>query len=221
MPDPGAPAWDVGDRPTVKMTYLEYPVYRPPTSKLTKRDGEEVCMPPLSKSEVQARLEVRNSTGWASGRGTASKTYKSLGEYENLPRTGMEVRMMKAESVKKVRVCVPDIEAKSKADAQEVAANAIPLLPDVIARGDVKQMQYVYYQFELTEHRNLVFHLKSTLGDPDIFVSNSCMQPKQDPQYHTWRGANAGDDEILITYDHPRYALGTYMIGIYATQFAS
>ena len=179
MPEPGAPAWDVGDRPTVKMTFLEYPEYRPPTSNLTKRNGEEVCMAPLSKDEEQARLAVRNSTGWASGKGTASKTYKSLGEYEELPRTGYEMRQMKAEAVRKVRVVVPDIEAKKKADDEEIASNAITLLPDKVAYGDVKQMQYVYYQFELTEHRNLKFHLHSTLGDPDIFVSNSCMQPKQ------------------------------------------
>ena len=38
----GGSGWDVGERPTVRMAYLEYPVYAPPHDGVHVRDEAEM-----------------------------------------------------------------------------------------------------------------------------------------------------------------------------------
>ena len=59
------------------------------------------------------RLQVRNSSGWASEK---REVYKPLGAPETLPPTGPELRMRKAEMVKKPRVVLPDKNLKAKTE---------------------------------------------------------------------------------------------------------
>ena len=54
-----------------------------------------------------------------------------------------------------------------------------------------------------------------TVGNP---MSSNEKTPKQESSDHTWRGAATGDDEIIITEEHPQYALGPYWIGVYSVR---
>ena len=205
--------WDVGERPTVSMPYLEYPRYVP-TNSVCLRDEAQMSLfvPKVAvKSAEHQRLEERNRTGWASDK---REIYKPLGAPEDLPGTGPEMRRRKGAEYVKPKVVVPE-KSQKKGKEEDLADLAVQLEAGVPVHGEVRQFQYQYYQFELPERLNLVIALRASQGDPDLFVSNEVMTPKQEPSEHTWRGAATGDDEVLITIDHPRYALGTYYIGVY------
>ena len=125
------------------------------------------------------------------------------------------MRRRKGAEYVKPKVVVPE-KIQKKGKQEDLADLAVQLEAGVPVHGEVRQFQYQYYQFELPERLNLVIALRASQGDPDLFVSNEVMTPKQEPSEHTWRGAATGDDEVLISIDHPRYALGTYWIGVYS-----
>ena len=210
--------WDVGERPTVPMPFIEYPVHRPDSKPVESRTDELLSYNTpkdfqCSSPEVHARIVERTSTGWASDK---RHRYKPLGNPEQLPRSGAEIRFRKAEATKKLRVVQPEKHQKKKAEEEEPGANATRLQTDEPMRGEVRQFNYVYYQYELEEPMDLVVQLTAVEGDPDVFISNDVMQPKMESQEHTWRGSDAGDDEVIIVHDHPKYCLGKFYIGVYA-----
>ena len=59
--------WDIGELPTVRMAYLEYPEYVPTQFAVNGRDADNVsfAMPKgPSSTDEQARVAVRTHTGW-------------------------------------------------------------------------------------------------------------------------------------------------------------
>ena len=84
-PKTGPTGWDVGERPTVRMAYLEYPRYAPPETPICRRDDEEMQLKkpferPSESVEEQARVAARNTSGWAADK---VKSYKPLGKLED------------------------------------------------------------------------------------------------------------------------------------------
>ena len=219
--------WDIGENPTVRMAYLEYPIYakRDPTKSdayvlpptVCRRDENEIFRKqPFERGseEEQARLAVRNVTGWASDR---REVYKPLGIAEELPATGPELRVRKMADYSKPRVVLPTAKVKRKGKEDEDELGRLLTLGEPLT-GRVNQFSYTYFRFELTQPQNLVFNLRMLEGDPDMFVSNEVEQPKLESNEHTWRESAAGDDELTISIDHPKYTLGWYYIGVYSVQ---
>lgn len=201
--------WDIGERPTVRMAYLEYPIHAAPAFNVCHRDEAELHhMTPKERGskEEQTRLALRNTSGWASDK---REIYKPLGNPEALPLTGPELRGRKAAEYAKPRVVLPDKRFKKGSGGKgDDDLTHTQLFIGEPVRGAVSQFCYQYYRFELHKQVNLLLTLKSVNGDPDLFVSNEIENPRQEPNEHTWRGAAAGDDVVLIDIDHPRYSLG-------------
>ena len=64
--DDGGLSWDVGERPTVRMAYYEYPAYLPKTI-VCHRDEHQVRLEVVGGLELdQERQLLRAVTGWAS-----------------------------------------------------------------------------------------------------------------------------------------------------------
>ena len=219
--NPHGPA--IGDRPTVLMAYLEYPKYVPPTTVCHRDEDGVDHMFPWAKdvNEERARVDERNRTGWASD---GRHAYVPLGNPEDFPYDALEIRERLTKATAKPKIVLPKRERKrSKSGglsaAEDDETSAERLFVDTPVQGSVKQFCYQYYRFDLKQpKKNLVLKLTAVDGDPDLFVSNELETPKQDPNEHIWRGAAAGDDELLISIDHPRYALGTYWIGVYSVR---
>ena len=94
-PEKALPAgWDVGERPTVHMAYLEYPEYVPSLACCHRDEGSAQTIQPVAAAKTQAtsRQEMRNVSGWSSD---TRKVYKPLGRLEDLPQTGPELRRKK------------------------------------------------------------------------------------------------------------------------------
>lgn len=174
--------WDIGEKPTVRMTYLEYPKYIPPDGPVCHRDDEEYHLNKPYKEhptqEDEDRIAVRKATGWASDK---IKHYKPLGNYEELPATGPELRVRKAQDYVKPKVVLPTAKrsTRGKGGKAEEDDDSLAQLLKVgePVRGAVSQFSYQYYRFELQQQLNLVFHLRRIDGDPDIFISNEIEQP--------------------------------------------
>ena len=218
--NPHGPA--IGDRPTVLMAYLEYPKYVPPMTVCHRDEDGVDHMFPWAKdvNEERARVDERNRTGWASD---GRHAYVPLGNPEDFPYDALEIRERLTKATAKPKIVLPKRERKrSKSgglSAEDDETSAERLFVDTPVQGSVKQFCYQYYRFDLKQpKKNLVLKLTAVDGDPDLFVSNELETPKQDPNEHIWRGAAAGDDELLISIDHPRYALGTYWIGVYSVR---
>ena len=205
--------WDVGERPPVLMAYFEYPEYEAGAAAC-RRDETAVATVQMVRGskEKQRRLAERTKSGWASGE---HGRYRPLGTLKSLPTAGVEVRQQKEQEYLQGKpvLVTPDWQEAQKAELQQTSA-AVHLDPGVAVVGSVTQFEYVYYQIELRERKNLRFELKAVSGDPDIFVSNEVSVPTIDD--HAWRSGGAGDDSVLITTGHPRYAVGIFFIGIYS-----
>lgn len=132
------------------MPYLEYPEYLP-SQLVQSRTGQELCYQiPKSqeKEEEHARLQMRNSAGWASEK---REIYKPLGNPEDLPSTGPELRMKRSQAVRKPRVVLPD-KKRGPAEEEEGDGTAIPLAVNTTVRGSITQFHYQYYMFELSDN---------------------------------------------------------------------
>ncbi len=208
-----APGWDVGELPTVRMAFMEYPAYAP--HRLSQRDHDTTRTATTRNAELlaeQRRQQTRSETGWASSRRGA---YRPLGTPDlTLPSTGDELRRIKEATSErtKPRVVKPDERKKASRAREEDEIEKLEL--DQPLRASVRQFCYAYYEVWLRERSNLRITVKTLSGDPDIFVSTDNMFPTIDD--HVWRSGGKGDDMVLIETDHPRYINGPYHIGIYA-----
>lgn len=205
--------WDVGEMPTVRMAYLEYPTYTP--RELSQRDQENtrafVTDAEMLKREKR-RMQVRSETGWASSRRGA---YKPLGAPDlTLPLTGDELRRSKEAEAAAVRPKVVNPDERKKANRAQKEDEIEQLELGQPIRSSVRQFNYVYYKVPLRVRANLRITVTCLSGDPDVFVANDTTAPTIDD--HVWRSGGKGDDVVDVETSHPRYTLGQYYIGIYA-----
>ena len=79
--------------------------------------------------------------------------------------------------------------------------------------------QYCFYSAEVPDLDipvGLEVGVKMLQGDPDVYVCNRNMHPTNNPQEHTWRSQNAGDDLLSIPPHDPSYFPGTFYISVFA-----
>ena len=208
-----APGWDVGELPTVRMPYMEYPLYT--HSDLRHRD-QEITHATTTRAAIleqeARRMQRRSETGWASTRRGA---YRPLGTPDlTLPPTGTEVRQKQdtARAMSKPRLVRPEERKKANRAEKEDEVEKLELGMPVL--GSVNQFCYHYYEVRLPTRVNLRIEVKQISGDPDIFVSNDNPTPTMDDWM--WRSGATGDDEVFIETDHPKYVVGTYYIAVYS-----
>lgn len=192
--------WDVGERPTVRMAYFDYPEHAP-TPHAKQRDENELRSDPVSRETLHARAALRQRSGWAS---EVRGTYKPLGKVEDMPRLGVDVRRRLMGKYRKPKIVRP-LQDKESQDVN-MTFSAITLIPDTATRGVVRQFEYTYYQVEVRDRVTIEIRVEALHGDPDVFVSNHHDKPTVEE--YTWKSAASGDNKITISPKHPRYNLG-------------
>ena len=255
-PAPLIPRWDVGERPNVRMAYIDYPEYEPGPLTAHRDDVGLRSKVGGSKEEREVRESERHATGWACER---REKYRPLGKLEELPMAGAEIRQQKSAAYRRPKIVLP---REVRAHEVQHQSSTTRLVPGKKVHGTLREFTYTYYEIEMHERIRLVLTLKTFTGDPDIFVSTTGlpttdefiwksagrpMLPISHPIFplisppiphlhptppvrnpptprpapintatHHPHPSGSGDDEIIISTDHPSYVLGIYYVGVYA-----
>lgn len=193
------------------MPYLEYPAYE--YLQAIRRDSEEVMCGQAIPVQ-QDRLLARTSSGWASEQ---RRVYRPLGTPETLPTQGSELRRSRSLKAKKPRIVLPGEQGGDKENASQT--NVTELVVGKKVRGQVDQFQYRYFSITVLERLELAIHVTALQGDPVLFVSNEGSYPTRED--HTWKADVSGFTELLISTEHPEFALGHYCVGVYGGVYDS
>lgn len=147
--------WDVGERPNIRMAYLDYPEYLP-GPPASQRNEQELRSVQDSKEDREAREAVRHVSGWASEK---REIYRPLGNPEELPLQGSELRRRKGADYRKPRIVRP--REHHTAHEQHASSIATHLQPGKPVRGEIRQFEYAYYQIEMHERIRLLLTLRT------------------------------------------------------------
>ena len=193
-----APAWPIGERPTVRMAYMDFPEYKWSPQHRLQGYGTYLCAEEArervacgtneivekveaERASVRQRVATRAVTGWASEK---RETYRPLGAMVELPESGAEVRKSARGKYHTPTIVMPDEPVSTGREANQTAT---VLVAGKRVRGNVGQFEYRYYQIKLDERFSLSINLTCLSGDPDIFVSNTATEPTSEE--HTWKVA--------------------------------
>ena len=199
--------WDVGQRPTSQMAYIEYPEHERVDAMTKDAYGYESAKPGRLPRYIERRNRhtAASQQGWGSAN---TQKYRPLGEVD--PHLD-PVRFIAARHATQLRIVHPEAEEKEAGDAR-----LLPLMAGRRISARVHKHSYAFYSIDVQP--GLVLRVKVTTlrGDPDLYVSNRTRFPTHED--HVWRATGVGDDLIKIDPDHPDAMPGTYYVSVFGLQ---
>lgn len=216
------PGWDVGERPSRTMAFIEYPLGSLATAYplVVHRDENNVTFKRGSQREERETRAARSaSAGWAAEQ---IRPYTPLGELSS----ALDPEATKPEAYTKarnncVRVVWPEGDRLAMRRGEPEPTYEMTLLRSGVTVGPhtVAKNAHSYYCIDKPASKVLRICLEALSGDPDLYVCNECRTPTHDT--HTWRATAIGEDVIEIQPTHPSAKPGRYFISVYGTSDAT
>jgi len=211
--------WDVGERPSRIMAFIEYPVASAEEAvpAAVRRDQHTLSFPRGSqRAERETRATRSAGVGWAAG---VIRPYAPLGDLSSALDPDADTPAAYARRRKELglRVVWPESDrlAMRQGDAEPKYEMTLLRPGVVVGPCRVDKNACAYYCVDKPASKVLRVSLEALGGDPDMYVCNECRTPSF--ELHTWKATSMGGDILYIHPTDPLATPGRYYIAIYGT----
>ena len=206
-------AWDVGERPSRPMAYIEYPPV-PRVNVQRRSEVEFSTQEERVEPRYISRQRRRDELATVGGSTAKATPYQPLGAMDAISGDHVAPSFFTNAVVRSGGIKVIEPQTNGERASAQPEERHTRLTPNVKAVGSVYKGEYAYYSVIVPPGRSLEVACTALTGDPDLYICTSGMTMYPTHQKHSWRAMNMGDDMVRIDANDPDAKPGKYYIGV-------